>query len=368
MFICINFIELIEIMDVYNINLYYSFADLISKLMTVIIITDHYEIINIDKNKMDLQSLQFTSYIIKNIDKYEHNNVKITKQCNDFIYNTKKYFIKSIPDNKIVLKDELINKILPLGIVDEYLLKDKYILERRHIIDSIITPIVKTLYKQKTYDNICVLFTDIVGYTTIAGKYDHSIIFKLLNDIYTKFDIIIEKYTHLQKIETIGDAYMITGDIFKDLNKDDNIEIVIIEMILFSFEILNEIKTIRGPGNEELSIRIGLNIGSVSIGVLGNNLPRLCVVGDAVNYSARLQSNAYPDSILMSEDVNKYFLDNKSNNFFTKYKKKYKVVKIKEDINFKNIGKLPSFSIKYSSMKFNKIDINEILNTKEKIN
>ena len=57
---------------------------------------------------------------------------------------------------------------------------------------------------------------DIINYTELAKKYNGDIIFKLLNTIYNHFDTIIKKYKYLQKIETIGDAYMVVGDIFRN--------------------------------------------------------------------------------------------------------------------------------------------------------
>jgi class 3 adenylate cyclase len=147
---------------------------------------------------------------------------------------------------------------------------------------------------------ICVLFTDIVNYTELAKKYDDKTIFEMLNCIYNAFDNIIKKYPHLQKIETIGDAYMVVGDIFRN---NINHKIVIKEIILFALDIIKEIKIIKIPGDIPLSIRIGINMGNVTVGILGNELPRLCVVGNTVNMAARLQSTADIDTIQLSRHI-----------------------------------------------------------------
>ena len=147
---------------------------------------------------------------------------------------------------------------------------------------------------------VCVLFTDIVNYTELAQKYDDTIIFQLLNNVYISFDKIIKKYPYLQKIETIGDAYMVVGDIFRNTLNYKN---VIKEILSFAIDIVTEVKMIKTPDNIPLCIRVGINIGSVSIGILGNEIPRLCIVGNAVNMAARLQSTAEIDTIQISTDV-----------------------------------------------------------------
>ena len=163
-----------------------------------------------------------------------------------------------------------------------------------------------------------------------------------MNSIYVKFDIIIKRYSHLQKIETIGDAYMIVGDIFRDCN---NYKIALKEIILLSLEFIKEIKTIRTPDNQPISIRIGIHIGSVVVGILGNELPRLCVVGNTVNMASRLQSTAEENTIQISESMyefvkNIYFgLDIE----FTK----------KENIFLKNIGSVNTYNIIYNHSNHN---------------
>ena len=182
---------------------------------------------------------------------------------------------------------------------------------------------------------ICILFTDIVNYSELAKKHSDTVIFQLLYNIYTSFDHIIKKYPHLQKIETIGDAYMVVGDIFRN---DINHKIVIKEIILFAFEILNEIKTIKTPDNEPLSIRIGINMGNVSVGILGNEIPRLCVVGNAVNMAARLQSTADIDTIQLSRHIYEQLEE-------IEFDIEFEITK-KENVFLKNMGSITSYNIK----------------------
>jgi len=267
-FIGINVIDSLGIMSKYNINLFYLYADIISKLTTNIIIHEYNEKTIHTNNNTDLQSI------------------------------------------------ELLQKILPLGFDKQYFLNSN---------SNIIV---------KNFDMICILFTDIVNYTELAKKYDNKIIFKMLNQLYGAFDTIIKKYTHLQKIETIGDAYMVVGDIYRHQN---NHKTVIKEMILLALEFVKEVKTIETPDKTPLCIRVGINMGNVSIGILGNEVPRLCVVGNAVNVSSRLQSTANIDTIQMSGHIYEQLED-------IKFDTKFDIIK-HENVSLKNIGYVTTYNI-----------------------
>ena len=327
-FICLNIIDIFEITDRYSINLYYSFTDMISKMMTCIIVNDYNEKELIQVNSMDLQSVQFVGYIIKQIKKYKTENIVITKNCKQFIDSTTQYFFVKIPENKTILEQELLKKILPFDFYKEYITSVNIKKEANIDIN------METNIDAKSFNMVCILFTDIVNYTELAKKFNDKVIFELLYHIYILFDTIIKKYPHLQKIETIGDAYMVVGDIFRT---NMNYKIVIKEIVLFAIEITKEIKTIKTPDNTPLSIRIGINIGNVSIGILGNEIPRLCVVGNSVNVAARLQSTAEIDTIQFSRHIYEQFED-------IEFDKTFEIIK-KENVFLKNMGSITTYNI-----------------------
>ena len=93
---------------------------------------------------------------------------------------------------------------------------------------------------------------------------------------------------------------MVIGDIYR---QELNHKFVVKEIIQLGLEFIKEIKTIKTPDNIPLCIRIGINMGTVNIGILGNEIPRLCVVGNSVNVASRLQSTADTDTIQMSRHV-----------------------------------------------------------------
>ena len=254
----------------------------------------------------------------------------ITTQCNNFIEFTTQRFLVKIPENKTILEQELLRKILPFNFDKEYIASQ--------LTDQMTTATANatTTYNANTkqFNMICVLFTDIVNYTELARKYDDNVIFQLLYSVYTSFDTIIKKYPHLQKIETIGDSYMVVGDIFRTTN---NHFIVIKEIILFAMEIVAEIKKIQTPDNKPLSIRIGIHMGNVIVGILGNEIPRLCVVGNSVNMASRLQSTAEIDTIQISRHIYEKIEEidfDKPIEFITK-----------ENVFLKNIGSITTYNI-----------------------
>ena len=285
-FTIITFADLLQITSSYNINLYYLAADISTKITTNIIINDYHEREKALQQNMDLQSIQFVSYILNKIQKYKESNAIITPQCIEFINFTSQRFLLKVPDDKTALEQELLKKILPFDLEKEYIANAN---ENTNANAGV-----------KQFNMICILFIDIVNYTELAHKFNNKIIFDLLYSIYNKFDNIIKKYPHLQKIETIGDAYMVVGDIFRNTI---NHKVVIKEILLYALDVIKEIKLIHTPDNNPLFVRVGINMGSVSVGILGNELPRLCIVGSAVNIASRLQSTSEVDTIQMSHHI-----------------------------------------------------------------
>jgi len=276
LFTCINIIELTNIFDTDNIQLCYLFSDFIAKLTTTLIINDYEEQTYHIKSNVDLQSINLLTILKKNIKQFENTN-HITPKCKMVMNIIDNRLTSFIPVDKTILKLELLKKILPLELEDRYLTQTK---------------------EYKPYDFICILFTDIVSYTELAKKYDADIIYKLLNDIYTRFDDIVNRYSNLQKIETIGDAYMVVSDIYTNDQKNN-----VKNMVLFAFDILREIKNIQTPDNKPLQLRIGINLGKVVVGILGIEIPRLCVIGNTVNVANRLQTSTEPDTIQVSTHI-----------------------------------------------------------------
>ena len=307
----INIIGVFNILSIHDIQMCYLLSDMIAKLTTVLLVSDYEEQTYHIKANIDLQSISLLSTIKKSIKQFENTNT-ITPKCKKIIQIVENRLTSFTPIDKTTLKLELLKKILPLELEDKYLTNSK---------------------EYKPYDFICVLFTDIVSYTELAKKYDADVMYKLLNDVYTRFDDIIHRYGNLQKIETIGDAYMVVSDIYTN-DQTNNVK----NMILFAFDMLREIKNIPTPDNKPIQLRIGINLGKVVVGILGVEIPRLCVIGNTVNVASRLQSTTDPDTIQVSTHV--YEKVNE-----TDFGIEFKIEK-KENVFLKNLGSRTTYVIR----------------------
>ena len=310
LFSIINIIELTNIFNIHDIQLCYLLSDMIAKLTTMLIVNDYEEQTYYIKSNIDLQAINFLSMLKKSIKQYE-KTTNITSKCKMIISLIENRLTSFIPIDKTSLKLELLKKILPLELENSYLAYTKE-------------------YKQ--YDYVCVLFTDIVSYTELAKKYEADVIYKLLNDIYTRFDDIVNRYGNLQKIETIGDAYMVVSDIYTN-DQTNNVK----NMILFAFDLLKDLNNISTPDGNPLQLRIGINLGKVVVGILGIEIPRLCVIGNTVNVANRLQTTTEPNTIQISGHVYEKLAE-------TDFGIDFKIEK-QEEVFLKNLGSRTTYII-----------------------
>jgi class 3 adenylate cyclase len=341
MFVILHFMEITEIVNTYKLNIIYLTADMIGKVTTTIIMYDNKEQDYILQDSIDLQCINFISYMLNKIKKYKINNAKQSAECINLMNYTRYKLNMFVPENKQDLQIELLKKILPLGLDKEYINSasasanvSANVSESTNMNTNANANANANVNANIPFNNICVLFTDIVSYTELANKYNDTVIFDLLNSVYIRFDSIIKRYSHLQKIETIGDAYMVVGDIFRNT---DNHKITVKEIILLAIDFVREIKTIKTPDRVPLSIRIGINIGSVVTGILGNEIPRLCVVGNTVNVASRLQSTSEKNTIQISKSMYEIAKDI---DFDTNIE-----YVLKEHVFLKNIGSVNTYNI-----------------------
>lgn len=145
-------------------------------------------------------------------------------------------------------------------------------------------------------DSATILFADIVGFTELSNQLEPYEIVKLLNRIFSAFDHIAEKHG-LEKIKTIGDAYMVAGNIPLPL-KDHAIHIA--DM---SVEMHRVIYTIAKESKLSLELRIGIHSGPVVAGVLGKNRMAYDLWGDSVNIASRMESQGIAGYTQISKET-----------------------------------------------------------------
>jgi adenylate cyclase len=139
-----------------------------------------------------------------------------------------------------------------------------------------------------------VLFADIVDFTPLSARLSAAEIVSLLNDIFSEFDTLAEKHG-LEKIKTIGDAYMAVGGLPEP--RPDHARAVA-EMAL---EMQSLIQRFRRDTGEALQLRIGIHSGPVVAGVIGRRKFAYDLWGDTVNIASRMESHGSAGGIQVTE-------------------------------------------------------------------
>ncbi|WP_264322224.1 adenylate/guanylate cyclase domain-containing protein [Zarconia navalis] len=140
------------------------------------------------------------------------------------------------------------------------------------------------------FDEVTILFADLVGFTPLSARLQPLELVNLLNEIFSTFDRLAEKHG-LEKIKTIGDAYMVAGGL--PVPMPDRAA-AIADMALAMQEAVTRFREERG---ENIQIRIGINTGVVIAGVIGIKKFIYDLWGDAVNVASRMESSGEPGSI-----------------------------------------------------------------------
>jgi class 3 adenylate cyclase len=144
------------------------------------------------------------------------------------------------------------------------------------------------------FDDVTILFADIVNFTPLAAQTSPLELVNWLNQIFSAFDRMAERY-QLEKIKTIGDAYMVVGGL--PLPRPDHAEAVM-EMAL---AMQDEATRIARTDGQTFQLRIGINTGPVVAGVIGIKKFSYDLWGDAVNIASRMESQGTPGRIQVTE-------------------------------------------------------------------
>lgn len=197
--------------------------------------------------------------------------------------------------------DNLLANMLPKGTAQEIMLKGKA---------------AKT-----KYNFVTVLFSDIQGFTRIAEEMNPEVLIDELDRFFFHFDSLAEKY-RIEKIKTIGDAYMCAGGI-PDRNRTNPVEVV-----LAALEMQKYMQFMKNDPAKTAArfwdIRIGIHTGTVIAGVVGHKKITYDIWGDTVNTASRMESSGEPGKINISgttyEFVKDYFICDYRGRMPVKYK------------------------------------------------
>ena len=146
------------------------------------------------------------------------------------------------------------------------------------------------------HDNVSILFADIVDFTRFASAFSPNRVVEILNTLFTKFDERAKK-EHIEKIKTIGDAYM--AAIFNADNDPDAAK----RCIHYARGMLQDLETFNKEEGTHFTMRIGINTGSVVAGVIGKTKFIYDIWGDSVNVASRMESTGIAGKIHVSERI-----------------------------------------------------------------
>lgn len=141
-----------------------------------------------------------------------------------------------------------------------------------------------------------ILLADLVGFTALAAHIAPEQIVGMLNEIFSEFDLLTEKFG-LEKIKTIGDAYMVAGGL--PLPRPEHAKAA----VQLGLEMCTSLENFNRRYGTSVRMRIGINTGPVVAGVIGRKRFAYDLWGDAVNIACRLEALCPVGQIQVSEST-----------------------------------------------------------------
>ncbi len=220
---------------------------------------------------------------------------------------------KKEKQRNIVLGIGLVMLIIALAIWGQlrYVRKSKALLQiekdrSEHLLLNILPEEIAQELKQKGYvdaqdfDTASILFTDFKSFTETAAQLSPHELVEEINTCFKAFDTIIEK-SGIEKIKTIGDAYMAAGGLPKpSINSVKKTILAGIEMQEFIAKRKLENENQKKPAFE---MRVGIHVGPIVAGIVGVKKFQYDIWGDTVNTASRMESNGVIGKVNISQDV-----------------------------------------------------------------
>lgn len=159
------------------------------------------------------------------------------------------------------------------------------------------------------YDHVSILFADIVDFSSLSAQISPTEVVDLLNTVFSQFDQLAAWYK-LEKIKTIGDAYMVAGGI-TDTTADHAVA-----MADMALDMQLAVTQFRWANGKPFRLRMGIHTGPVVAGVIGINKFIYDLWGDTVNIASRMESQGIADMIQVTEATHgliqdQFFLENR---------------------------------------------------------
>jgi len=148
----------------------------------------------------------------------------------------------------------------------------------------------------ESFGEVTVMFADIVGFTELSSRISATAVVEVLNDIFSAFDHLADRHG-LEKIKTIGDAYMVVGGL--PTPRGDHAEAI----ANMAIDMLHEVRLLSLEHSEPFSIRIGISTGPVVAGVIGLKKFIYDLWGDTVNIASRMESHGITGCIQVTTET-----------------------------------------------------------------
>jgi adenylate cyclase len=147
------------------------------------------------------------------------------------------------------------------------------------------------------FDEVSILFADVVGFTPLSGRLDAREVVRLLDHLFTSFDELVDRY-EVEKIKTIGDCYMVAAGVPRQRPDHAHaLAALAIEMRECAKRALPD------RYGHDLRMRIGISSGPVVAGVIGRRRFLYDLWGDTVNMASRMESHGTPDEIQITRST-----------------------------------------------------------------
>jgi class 3 adenylate cyclase len=233
-------------------------------------------------------------------------------QKHKLVTASQQIFTKNLDRNTVRLKSEIATLTQLLEVFEQSILIQSDRLEQaieeiaesaqkseELLLNILPKPIANQLKENRgaiaeQFNEVTILFADIVGFTPLSARLKPLEIVNLLNEIFSIFDELAHQLG-LEKIKTIGDAYMVAAGL--PIPRGDHAE-AIANMALAMLAETERFRTERG---ENIQIRIGINTGIVIAGVIGTKKFIYDLWGDAVNIASRMESCGQAGSIHVTQ-------------------------------------------------------------------
>lgn len=179
------------------------------------------------------------------------------------------------------------------------------------------------------YRHVTVLFTDFKDFSKNTRELEPKDLVAILDEFFAKFDEITGKH-YLEKIKTIGDAYMCAGGL-PLRNKSNPVDAVLAGLEIQDF--MQKLKKFPKPGIPAWELRIGIHTGPVVAGVVGRKKFAYDIWSETVNAAARMENLGDINRVNISETTFQYVED-------------YFECENKGKVNAKNVGEMNMYIVK----------------------